>query len=1833
MALCLALSLLPTAAFADEGGGLDGPQMDIQQTPSDDTPDGNPSASNEDTGDGTGDNSQPQPNQGVTTPAALKNAIDAAVDGVETTVTLGVDIVLDTALSIPAGKMIVLDLDGKTLSISTTEDVIDNSGTLTVKNGTVAAKDDGKDTAGVAIDNLTGAVLTVEEDAGCETKLIGRSAIKNSGTSVVNGGVVESYNRNAIWGTAGSELTVNGGTVTSKTGSSGYGRAISSEGDVTIHGGEFYAGGSSGAGDNYMNAIGMFNGAVLTIAPAEGETVTVTSETDYAVSTMDNAKIYIYGGSFACHGDRTDVYDFEENGNIKIYGGGFKHEPYQEYLAEDHVAVAEEDGSFSVKEVESTALTVNSYEELADALAGTRLEPKDITLGASMEIPAGADLRLQQGYSLTVPAGVTLTVSGILRLEDELLNQGTLDTSVGFIEYPLKVSGSGTIVGYPQVEDGVCTISTPMELQWLSCLVEWDNDNIPASIVLDADIALPDGVRFTPIGNTNFYYGSTFDGGNHAISNIQVEVTSEYQGALFGNVGDVVIKNLTISGKNTNSTSSYIGALAGYMSGSCTVQNVHVKDYTVSSPISYGVGGFVGQIYSSSADDRFEFINCSTENVSVTGYANVGGIWGTSTGSKGTIGIYNCALAGTVDTINVNGAACGGYGASAPVEIIGLNTNGLSAANKTSADKFVAYTTTGANTQTYASSVYTAVLEEDGSWTAITGKPAVTLDGIPCESFAVAVANAEDGSVIAVTGAVTVDTAVTIDKDVTVTGFANVTLGAGGSLSISAGTYDAAPADNCLATGYGVRNNGNGTFTVVPKEDGELVVTPRADSSGNVTAALDGIYKNAETEIDNTGNVTEENSDNSSAGVTVNLTTSDGTAADKATLTVSDEAAASMAQNGAPALVVQTNVGTVELDRTALNKIGSAAADSGSDIVITITENAAEVTENIAASYTVEVKTDGATVSLLPDGQANGSITITLPTPANVDTEDLQAWYVTGSGADKLYVEQLDITDRVDGITFCIGHLSTIELTNGDPEGNTAVAAVTDTDGTVIGNYASLQDAIDAAGVSGTVTLLKDWTCDKEITIGVNQNVALDLGGNTLTVKKTVSVVDTGITGSNVNSFPAHIVNNGESLVIQNGTIVGCSAAAVIANRSGTLEIKSDATIRSTSETYNNSAIIENLGGTVETSGQLISTANCGIRTYGGTVNMTGGSIEARYFDADQRDGGSGLTIFNRGYNNESAGAEVTISGGTITAAVFAISTNNLYSGGDDPSNLTISGGTVIATQSSTIYWPSAGTLTIGTRGSAEGPTINSQRGSAVEICSGTLNVYGGSLNGGTEMTSDDRYETDQSLVNGYRRNSGSAGTGDAVTVISRRGSGYDTAPLNVNIEGGTFTSPQNYGVRYMDCNLAESAAEIAQDVGVEITGGSFDGGIAAVDAKFVEEDDQEFISGGNYSDPVTNYLAADLTAQLYSASNPETPYSYYQNMEAAQKAAGPNDVITDLTPDGGGDPITYYTITLNNGDAVYNTYYIKSGDSFTLPAAPSGASNQRFDGWSLYGTLYQPGRTFTITESMTFDAEWTEVSSSSSGGSSDPSYSPKLDVSDGGSVKINPRTPEEGDEVTITVDPDTGYEVGDVTVTDRNGRDVRVTAGRNGTYTFEQPRGRVTISVTFVREGATAFFADVPETYWAYDEIAWAYENGYVNGTSATTFAPGASISRQQVWMILARLSGADPANMVEARQWAIDSGISDGTNPGNAVTRQQLAALLYRFAQMNGQGFTGAWAFQLDYPDADQISEYAYEAMCWMTMNGVIAGTSQGTLNPTGTATRAQFAVMLYRFWNQIG
>lgn len=162
--------------------------------------------------------------------------------------------------------------------------------------------------------------------------------------------------------------------------------------------------------------------------------------------------------------------------------------------------------------------------------------------------------------------------------------------------------------------------------------------------------------------------------------------------------------------------------------------------------------------------------------------------------------------------------------------------------------------------------------------------------------------------------------------------------------------------------------------------------------------------------------------------------------------------------------------------------------------------------------------------------------------------------------------------------------------------------------------------------------------------------------------------------------------------------------------------------------------------------------------------------------------------------------------------------------------------------------------------------------------------------------------------------------------------------------------------------------------------------------------------------------------------------------------------------------------------------------------------------------------------------------------------------------------------------------------------------------------------------------FNDVPETFWANAEITWASENGIMNGMGENRFAPDNTVSRQQLWMVLGRLAGAAPSDMTAASAWAKENGISDGTMPGGNVSRQQLVAMLYRYARLQGIS-ADALADISGYPDNGSVANYARDALAWAIANGIINGTSDGRLNPEGTATRAQFAVIMYRFDQKFG
>ena len=288
------------------------------------------------------------------------------------------------------------------------------------------------------------------------------------------------------------------------------------------------------------------------------------------------------------------------------------------------------------------------------------------------------------------------------------------------------------------------------------------------------------------------------------------------------------------------------------------------------------------------------------------------------------------------------------------------------------------------------------------------------------------------------------------------------------------------------------------------------------------------------------------------------------------------------------------------------------------------------------------------------------------------------------------------------------------------------------------------------------------------------------------------------------------------------------------------------------------------------------------------------------------------------------------------------------------------------------------------------------------------------------------------------------------------------------------------------------------------------------------------------------------------------------------------------------------------------------------------------------------------LTYTLTVQNDWP----SSGGGTTYPVEA--SDKTEHGTVTVRPSRAERGDTVTITAKPDEGYQVGKVIVTDKNGDAVKVIDKGNGVYTFTMPNSEVSVEVTFVPESSpwTNPFVDVPEDAWYYDAVRYVNEKGLMAGTSATTFAPDLTTTRGMIVTILYRLEGSPniedeiwgyPFKDVDANAyyatavyWARMNGIVAGYSdelfgPNDTITREQMATILYRYAQYKGCD-TKAKADLSSYTDAAQVGSWAVEAIRWANAEGLVSGTSATTLTPKGSATRAQVAVILTRFCQNI-
>ena len=313
------------------------------------------------------------------------------------------------------------------------------------------------------------------------------------------------------------------------------------------------------------------------------------------------------------------------------------------------------------------------------------------------------------------------------------------------------------------------------------------------------------------------------------------------------------------------------------------------------------------------------------------------------------------------------------------------------------------------------------------------------------------------------------------------------------------------------------------------------------------------------------------------------------------------------------------------------------------------------------------------------------------------------------------------------------------------------------------------------------------------------------------------------------------------------------------------------------------------------------------------------------------------------------------------------------------------------------------------------------------------------------------------------------------------------------------------------------------------------------------------------------------------------------------------------------------------NGQAVANPADLEAG---TYAVEVSADNCEVFN---LNITITADTATHTQTIAMTYRK-------SSGGDDSDPTYAIEVgkDIRNG-TVTANRRYAERGDTVTITVKPDDGFKLDDLTVTDKNGKELKLTDKGNGKYTFTMPAGKVEINAAFVKEVETSPFSDVSTSAYYYEAVKWAQEKGITGGIGNGLFGPNQPCTRAQIVTFLWRAAGSpEPKAMssfadvstdayyAKAVAWAVENGITTGTGDGKfspdaTCTRAQSVTFLFRAIGKLVDS-------KAEFSDVLTDSYYA-NAVAWAVVNGVTNGIGDGLFGPDNSCTRAQIVTFLFR------
>ena len=323
------------------------------------------------------------------------------------------------------------------------------------------------------------------------------------------------------------------------------------------------------------------------------------------------------------------------------------------------------------------------------------------------------------------------------------------------------------------------------------------------------------------------------------------------------------------------------------------------------------------------------------------------------------------------------------------------------------------------------------------------------------------------------------------------------------------------------------------------------------------------------------------------------------------------------------------------------------------------------------------------------------------------------------------------------------------------------------------------------------------------------------------------------------------------------------------------------------------------------------------------------------------------------------------------------------------------------------------------------------------------------------------------------------------------------------------------------------------------------------------------------------------------------------------------------------------YTITFDtDGGSALEPLTLDYGAAVTPPAAPT-RPGFTFVGWDRVFPETMP------TENLTFRALWRADSIAPTA----PRYAIVLPgETEHGTVTVHPKSAAQGETVTITVIPRSGYVPETLSAADSTGKALALTPRGEGEYTFTMPASRVEVQVTFMEDnGLLNFFYDVPNDAYCYGAIRWAAEKGITGGVGNGLFEPEQPCTRGQIVTLLWRAAGSpEPAEMsdfadipassyyAKAVAWAVEQGITAGTGDGKfspdaPCTRGQAVTFL---ARSQKAGKTGTAAFS----DVPADSPYA-SAVAWAVEQGITTGTGEGKFSPDAPCTRGQIVTFLYR------